>query len=140
MKKLLICWAIILIVFGILCSIPNTITVRAEKSYQLNDSIPELEIDTIIAKYATGTKAYQMKRTIWCESGYKNVQSKFISKDGLREDSWGIAQINLYWNPKVIKAQALNPEYAIKFMSDNWNSIKWYGYFRKTDTCNIIYK
>jgi hypothetical protein len=37
-------------------------------TYQLGDQIPEEVIDELIARYATGTKAYQMKRTLYCES------------------------------------------------------------------------
>lgn len=123
----------------------NSITVRAEDKvnyiYKLDEKVPEYVIDSLIAKYATGTKAYQMKRTLFCESmGFKNIQSKIINKKGVREDSWGIAQINLYWNNNVSKEQALNPEFAIKWMSNNWTKSKWYGYFKNTDTCNNIYE
>lgn len=122
-------------------AIPNTITVSLTdlKIYQLGDKVEQEYIDATIAKYATGTKAYKMKRTIYCESYNTNVQSAII-KDGKKEDSWGLAQINLHWNPSVTKEQALDPEFAIKWMSDNWGTTKWYGYISKTDTCNIIYK
>lgn len=103
--------------------------------YELGDRIPEKTIDSLIAKYATGTKAYQMKRTLYCESmGYQNIQS-LIVKDGEQEDSWGIAQLNLYWNKDVTKEQALDPEFSIKWMSERWETTKWYGYIRKTDKC-----
>ena len=106
--------------------------------YELGEKIPEQTIDNLIAKYATSTKAYQMKRTLYCESiGYQNIQS-LIVKHGEREDSWGIAQINLYWNPKVTKEQALDPSFSIKWMSDNWETSKWYGYIKKTDSCSTL--
>ena len=126
--------------FSSLSYIPtNSLIVKNEVVYKLGDTIPESEIDSLIAKYATGTKAYQMKRTIFCESlGYKNIQSNII-KNSIREDSWGIAQINLYWNPKVSREQALDPEFSIKWMSDNWKTSKWFGYFKDTDSCNTIY-
>lgn len=103
--------------------------------YILGDTIPEVVIENMISEVATGTKAYQMERTIFCESEYQNIQSRMI-KNGEQEDSWGIAQINLYWNNKVTKEQALDPKYSIKWMSDNWNTTVWYAYNRKTDTCN----
>ena len=66
-----------------------------------------------------------------CESGYvvngewmfSNQQSKIMlhNKAGDetgRENSWGVAQINLYWNPEVSKEQALDLEYSIKFLSN----------------------
>lgn len=86
-----------LIVIFALYFIGNTTKAVAEdniKIYQLGYQFTEEEISKIISLYATGTKAYQMKRTIYCESGYKNIQSNIV-KDGVREDSWGIAQINL---------------------------------------------
>ena len=98
-------------------------------------TISVILVDKMVAKYATGTKAYQIKRTIYCESGFRNIQS-FIKKDGVREESYGIAQIHLPSHPSVSKSQALNPEFAIEFMSNNWNKVKWYGYNRNTDTCN----
>lgn len=110
------------------------------KVYSLGEKIPEDVIDSIIAKHATGTKAYAMKRTLSCESRYWNVQSGIIDRNGNREDSWGIAQINLYWNPSVTKEQALDPEFAIKWMSERWGVTKWYGWDAKTDTCNPVYK
>lgn len=121
-------------------AIPNTIvSVLPEKVYKEGDTLTEIQVKEIIGLYATSTKAYQMLRTVYCESGYKNIQSNII-KNGIREDSWGIAQINLYWNPQISKEQALNPEFAIKFMSDNWGKVKWFGYDRKNDTCNLIYR
>jgi len=80
-----------------------------------------------------------MLKTIYCESGYKNIQSNIVSK-GERENSWGLAQINLKWNPQVEKEQALDPHFAIKWMSDNWETTKWYGLNRADNTCNLIYK
>lgn len=110
------------------------------KTYEYGDTIPQEYIREIIAKYATGTKAYQMERTIYCESYNKNIQSYIIDRNGNREDSWGIAQINIFWNPTVTKEQALDPVFAIKWTSERWGKTKWYGYISKTDSCNIIYK
>ena len=105
-----------------------------------NEKIETLEekIIRLVDTYATGTKAYEMKKTIYCESGYKNIQSNIV-KNGVREDSWGVAQINLYYHPQVTKEQAMNEEFAVKWMSDNWGKVKWYGYIRNTDSCNEIY-
>lgn len=115
------------------------IVFEPEIKYNLGDKIPDVVINEIIAKHATGTKAYQMKRTLGCESGFYNIQSNIV-KNGIREDSWGIAQIHLPSHPNVTKEQALDPEFAIKFMSDNWGKVAWYGYIAKNDSCNIIYK
>jgi hypothetical protein len=116
-----------------------TNTSMQKQVYSLGDTIPEEVIDSLIAKYASGTKAYQMKRTLYCESGYKNIQSNIV-KNGVREDSWGIGQINLYWNNGISKKEALDPEFAIKWMSERWGKTKWYGYLIKEDKCNTIYQ
>jgi hypothetical protein len=118
-----------------------SLTARAEHEVEHLDLFPigyqftaEM-MDKMIARYATGTKAYQMKRTLYCESGYKNIQS-YIVKNDQREDSWGIAQIHLPSHPSVSREQALDPEFSIKFMNDNWELVRWYGYERKKDRCN----
>lgn len=108
--------------------------VRSEN--RLGEIISEQEIDSLIPKYLSSRQRYQIKRTLYCESGYHNIQSKIV-KDGVRENSWGVAQINLTYNPQVSKEQALNPRFAIYFMSKHWNDIAWYGYDRKTDECNV---
>ncbi len=120
----------------------HTVTVVLEEkvTYKLGDKIPEVVIDEIISRYATGTKAYQMKRTLFCESvGFQNVQS-FVVTNGVREPSYGIAQIHEPSHPQVTREQALDPEFSIKFMSDNWGKVAWYGYIKSTDSCNTIYQ
>jgi hypothetical protein len=103
--------------------------------YSLNELVPQDYINQTIAQYASGNKAYQMSRTIWCESRNRNVQSNVIKK-GVREDSWGIAQIHLPSHPSVSRTQALDVDYSIKWMSEHWNDTKWYGYNRASDSCN----
>lgn len=109
-----------------------------KKVYQLNEKIPESEIVAMIEKHATGTKAYQMKRTIWCESHYYNTQSNVV-KNGIREDSWGLSQIHLPSHPEITREETLDPEFAIKYMSDNFLTDRWYGYIKATDSCNAVY-
>lgn len=47
-----------------------------------------------------------------CESGFdpETEQSKFLDPEGPngQEDSWGIWQINLFWNPSVTRKQAMD--------------------------------
>lgn len=111
-----------------------TIPVAEAKTYELGDEIPEEVIDNLIARHATGLKAYQMKRTLWCESRFYNIQSNIVRR-GVREESYGIAQIHLPSHPSISKEQALDPEFAISFMSEYWNSVAWYGYSRSSDVC-----
>jgi hypothetical protein len=104
-------------------------------AYVEGDKIPEFVIDYLVDKYADGNKAYQMKRTIFCESGYANVQSYIIDRQGVREPSFGLAQIHLP-SHIVTKEQALDVEFAVSWMSDNWEDTAWYGYNRILDKCN----
>lgn len=67
-----------------------------------------------------------LKAIIACESqGSTTVQSYHIQKDGTRENSWGLSQINLDWNPNVTKEQAQNPEFAVEFLARNLGTIPW---------------
>lgn len=104
-------------------------------NYQEGDKIPVEVIDSIISEYATGTKAYRMKKTIYCESFYNNVQSYIVS-NGVREPSYGLSQIHLPSHPSVTKEQALDVRFAIWWMSENWENTKWFGYNRTLDKCN----
>lgn len=135
--------AIVVLVFISLYSPTNDYVVWVEDGViktSENEKIETLEekVIRLVDTYATGTKAYEMKKTIYCESGYKNIQSNVV-KNGIREDSWGVAQINLYYHPQVTKEQAMNEEFAVKWMSNNWGKVRWYGYIRATDSCNEIY-
>lgn len=69
----------------------------------------------------------EMWDTILCESGASTtIQSHYIRKDGTREKSFGLAQIHLPDHPNVTKEQAINPEFAIQFMAENWHKVRWY--------------
>ena len=82
----------------------------------------EQQIQDLISKYAIVYDINETKvlETIRCESRFKNVQSDIV-KNGEREDSWGIVQIHLPSNPKVTKEEALNPEFAIAFITKEFS-------------------
>src|SRR3990167_114172 len=84
-----------------------------------------------------GVSGYQMERTIECESRFNNIQSTAY-KNGVREDSWGIAQIHLPSHSEVSRLEAMNEEFAIEWMAQNFNNpyVTWYAYSRKYDRCN----
>jgi hypothetical protein len=105
--------------------------IETKVTFKEGDLIPLEYINRTIALHATGTKAYQMQRTLFCESHYRNIKSR------LPEESYGIAQIHLPSHPDITKEQALDPDFAIKWMANNWNT-KWYAYSRLNDTCNVI--
>lgn len=81
-----------------------------------------------------GISGYQMERTIECESRFNNVQSTAY-QNGVREDSWGLAQIHLPSWPMVTRDQAMDEHFAIEWMAKHWNKAIWYGYSRKLDKC-----
>jgi len=73
------------------------------------------EIKEQAEKY--NVSAEVMNTVISCESmGSTTIQS-YHYKDGVREDSWGLVQINLPHNPNVTKEQALDPKFAIEFLA-----------------------
>jgi len=104
--------------------------------------------ETIIAKISLvaseyGVSSYQMKRTVECESSFRNIQSEIVNKKGEREDSWGICQINLPSHPEVSKEQALNIDFSLEFMASEiaaGRDGQWYGYDKKADACRAEYK
>lgn len=56
-------------------------------------------------------------------------------KNGKREDSWGMWQINLYWNPQVTKEQAQDPEWSTEWAATAWanGNARWWSCY------NILY-
>lgn len=60
-----------------------------------------------------------LTKVIQCESfGSSTVQS-YVVTNGIREDSWGLAQIHLSAHPEVTKAQALNVDFSLDFLASN---------------------
>lgn len=61
-----------------------------------------------------------MINTINCEDTTWNPQKQSdIVKNGIREESYGLAQINIPSNPNVTIEQAQDPNFAIEFMAKN---------------------
>ena len=59
-----------------------------------------------------------MEEVIRCESNFETtVQSRHIQKDGTRENSWGLSQINLDWNPDITLDQAIDPYFSVSFLA-----------------------
>lgn len=57
--------------------------------------------------------------TLECEAGFQNIQSRIV-KNGVREQSFGVAQIHLPSHPHITKEQALSPFWAINWMAEEW--------------------
>ena len=51
-----------------------------------------------------------------------DLQSEFKDSAGPngREDSWGVAQINLKWNPDITRAEAQDPLFALPWAAKQW--------------------
>lgn len=81
-----------------------------------------------------GINPDQVAHTIYCESMFYNIQSGIVH-EGVREPSYGLAQIHLPSHPKVSVEQALDPYFAVDWMMEHWHTVKWYGYDRATDSC-----
>lgn len=62
-----------------------------------------------------------MTKVLDCESGLASttIQSRYRNPDGSLERSFGLAQINLDWNPDVTYEQATDPEFAVRFLARN---------------------
>lgn len=68
-----------------------------------------------------GVSFDQMWGTIMCEShGSTTVQSRHRRPDGTREQSFGLVQIHLPAHPNVSKEEAIDPEFAVTFMAENF--------------------
>lgn len=66
-----------------------------------------------------GVNPQAMINTINCENPNwdSDLQSKVITKSGNREESYGLAQINLPSHPDISYAQATDPEFSINYMA-----------------------
>lgn len=114
----------------------DTVTyVRAQNAPESQHSAPEKatttkddtytvkEINELITRYAVkyDVNGDVMREVIQCESQYDpHVQSRKTYDNGAQEESYGIAQIHLPDHPQVSKAEARNPEYAVKFMAQHF--------------------
>ena len=68
-----------------------------------------------------GVSYDQVWNTIMCEShGSTTVQSKHRRPDGTREQSFGLVQIHLPAHPNVSYEEAIDPEFAIQFIVENF--------------------
>lgn len=87
-------------------------------------TIKKEEVDVFywLRKYSEeyGVSYDEMYNTMKCESGFQNIQSRIV-QNGIQEDSWGVSQINLPHNPTITKAQALDVEFSVKFMAEQFS-------------------
>lgn len=85
--------------------------------------VPEIvvvDIDQLITSKAKeyGVSRSVMYNTMKCENrDFDTMLQSYVVKDGVREDSWGLAQIHLPSHPNITKAQAQDPEFSINFIA-----------------------
>lgn len=97
------------------------------------------EVLALAKEFAKNDKVlyYSMAKIMACESGLKNVQSS-VEKGGIRELSFGVAQINLPSHPDITQQQALDVKFSVWFLGTEIQAgriWKWYGYNPQKDVC-----
>lgn len=100
-------------------------------------------VEGLVNKYSAqyGVSKVEMMRTLTNEndtfqfnrqSGLKyKAGNRWGLPAGSREQSFGVAQIHLPDHPKITKAQATDPDFAVEFMAKQFakgNARMWMGY------------
>lgn len=81
-----------------------------------------------------GVDAEPIAKTIWCESGWKCVQSTIV-KNGVQEQSYCLAQIHAPSHPELSMEQLNDPYFNLEYIVDHYEIDTWYGYDRDIDEC-----
>jgi hypothetical protein len=122
MKRTLYIAFLILILIALIL-IPNKTkaeapspTVAPKPTYQ---QLKQYSVVALAEHFATEYKVPPqiMKYIINCESTYDVNAHKYTPTGPHREDSWGIAQINLFAHPHITKAQATDKVFAAEFLA-----------------------
>lgn len=74
-----------------------------------------------------GVSPAKVVARISCETGSTwdpSIQSGYYYK-GIREDSWGLAQLNRPLTKGITYEQAKDPKFAIDYMIQNWYKDHW---------------
>lgn len=68
-----------------------------------------------------GVSSSVMISVINCENKEwdTDLQSRIINKNGIREESYGLSQINLPSHPNISLEQAIDPDFSLDFMAKN---------------------
>jgi len=97
-------------------TLPVESPVRAEIG---SSTIKQLIYDKGLGVGLSEAKIGQIFATIECESRYRNIQSQIV-KDGIQELSFGISQISIIHHPHITKEMALDIEYSVNFIVDEF--------------------
>lgn len=92
-------------------------------------NIEEMTVPQLIAHFSTqyNVSYIEVYKTIECETRFQNIQSQIFT-NGHQEESYGIAQINIPWNPHITIEQAYTPSFAVDFMAKEFakgNADRW---------------
>lgn len=92
------------------------------------------EVTMLLEKKTQGWSNYDVSvldKIIFCESGYNTLAHASTTK----ENSWGIAQINLIAHPNVSKEQATDISFALDFLIENYKQgnapAMWYTCYNR---------
>lgn len=111
-------------------SLPISSIAYAQEIEPMAESLPDGSVDLeTYARSVAEAHGLNVKRflgTISCESHWQtDVQSNYILKNGSRENSWGIVQINLSDPPTgrgtVTLEQAKDPYWSIRYMAERFD-------------------
>lgn len=85
----------------------------------------QTKIQDKVMQYADlyGVSRQELYKVVECESGFDpGIQSFHPSPTGPngREDSWGLAQINLPYHPDITREQAVNPDFALDYIASEF--------------------
>jgi hypothetical protein len=94
----------------------SSIAFAGEYTYE-KDISPCATLESCISSKASEYNVSEklITRIVMCESGGNPNANLHTS----REDSWGVAQINLKAHPQITKEQAIDIEFAIDFLAKN---------------------
>ena len=110
------------LIIGLLLAIPLPVNAQAEVVPVVEvKPLEQMTIPELIEFYSIvyNVENELVTKIIDCESGFNpTIQSNYY-KDGVREKSFGLAQINLPSHPNITYEQAVNPVFAVGFLARN---------------------
>jgi hypothetical protein len=74
-----------------------------------------------------GLSAKKVEDVVACETGNTwdpSIQSGYY-KNGIREDSWGLAQLNRPLTKGITYAQAKDPKFSLDYLMSHWHKDHW---------------
>jgi len=101
----------------------DRIAAQQAHAAELHEPLNNDEVRQYVETYAVnrGIDPVLFSAVARCESGYDtDIRSRHYHK-GVRENSWGVFQINLDAHLDVARSQAIDPYFNIKWAADHWD-------------------